>query len=222
MTRKQLKGKKCGMTQRFDDKGNVIPCTVIQIEPNVITQLKRRDQDGYEAIQLAFDRIETKDPRTAERRITKPLLGHFKKANVAPHRALFEVKVEDASQFTVGQELGVEQFDGVGFVDVTATSRGKGYQGVMKKYGFAGGPAAHGSGFHRHAGSTGNRSTPGRSFPGSPRPSHMGDETKTVMSLRVVTVDPERRVLIVRGAVPGAIGATVTVATAMKKQTLKK
>ena len=210
------------MTQRFDDKGNVIPCTVIQIEPNVITQLKRRDQDGYEAIQLAFDRIETKDPRTAERRITKPLLGHFKKANVAPHRALFEVKVEDASQFTVGQELGVEQFDGVGFVDVTATSRGKGYQGVMKKYGFAGGPAAHGSGFHRHAGSTGNRSTPGRSFPGSPRPSHMGDETKTVMSLRVVTVDPERRVLIVRGAVPGAIGATVTVATAMKKQTLKK
>ncbi len=210
------------MTQRFDDAGNVIPCTVIQIEPNVITQLKRRDHDGYEAIQLASDLIEVSDERTLQRRVSKPLLGHFKKSNVAPHRSLHEVRVEDASGYQVGQQLGVEQFEGVAFVDVTAVSRGKGYQGVMKKYGFSGGPAAHGSGFHRHAGSTGNRSTPGRSFPGSPRPSHMGDETKTVMSLRVVAVDPERQVMLVRGAVPGAIGATVTVGPAVKKRAKKQ
>jgi large subunit ribosomal protein L3 len=222
MTRTLLKGKKCGMTQRFDGEGNVIPCTVIQIEPNVVTQIKRRDHDGYEAIQLASDRIEVSDERTLERRVTKPLIGHFKKASVAPHRSLHEIRVEDASGYELGQKLGVEQFQEVAFVDVTGTSRGKGYQGVMKKYGFAGGPAAHGSGFHRHAGSTGNRSTPGRCFPGSPRPSHMGDETKTVMSLRVVAVDAERNVLLVRGAVPGAVGSVVTVGPAVKKRAKKQ
>ncbi len=210
------------MTQRFDDAGNVIPCTVIQIEPNVVTQLKRRDHDGYEAIQLASERVVVSDERTLARRLTKPMIGHYKKCNVAPHRSLHEVRVEDAGVYEIGQQLGVEQFQGVAFVDVTGTSRGKGYQGVMKKYGFAGGPAAHGSGFHRHAGSTGNRSTPGRSFPGSPRPSHMGDETKTVMSLKVVAVDPERNVILVRGAVPGAIGATVTVGAAVKKRAKKQ
>ena len=155
-----LMGKKRGMIQLFDDKGNVVPCTVIHAEPNVVTQIKTLEKDGYEAIQLAFDEIRVKDERTIAKRCTKPLLGHFKKAQVAPRRHLFESKVEDISKFEIGQKLNVSLFEGITHVDVIGISKGKGYQGVMKKYRFAGGPASHGSGFHRHAGSTGMRSTP--------------------------------------------------------------
>lgn len=219
---KSLMGRKRGMIQMFDDKGNVVTCTVIHAEPNVVTQIKTADRDGYEALQLAFEEIRVKDSRTIENRVSKPLLGHFKKANVAPSRFLHESRVENCADYQVGQKLSVEIFQEDKFVDVSGVSKGKGYQGVMKKYNFSGGPASHGSGFHRHAGSTGMRSSPGRCLPGGPRPSHMGDENVTVQNLRVVAVDAEQNLIIVEGAVPGAKNAMVIVHNAIKKQKTAK
>ena len=214
---RSLVGKKCGMVRVFDKDGSPVACTLIHVESNVVTQLKSASTDGYEAIQLATLKIVTPDPRTVEKRVTKPLLGHYKKASVAPRKHLHEMRVDDAGVYTVGQELSLSVFDGVAFVDVTGTSKGKGYQGVMKKYGFKGGPASHGSGFHRHAGSTGMRSSPGRCLPGGPRPSHMGDEQVTVQNLRVVSVDLENGLLLVEGAVPGAKNSMVVVSDAKKQ-----
>jgi large subunit ribosomal protein L3 len=210
-------GKKCGMVRVFDKDGSPLACTLVQISPNVVTQLKTVEKDGYEAIQLAFDEIKVNDERTIVKRVTKPLLGHFKKAGIAAHRHMHEVRVEDANQYQLGQKLDVSLFDGVVFVDIVGTSKGKGYQGVMKKYGFSGGRATHGSGFHRHAGSTGMRSSPGRCLPGGPRPSHMGDEQVTIQSLRVVAIDASKGFLIVAGAVPGAKNGLVVVSDAKKK-----
>ncbi len=214
---RSLIGKKCGMVRVYDQDGRPVACTLIHIEPNVVAQLKNRAKDGYEAIQLATLKIVTRDPRTIEKRLSKPLLGHYKKAAVAPCRHLHEMRVEDSTQYQLGQELNVSLFEGAKFLDVTGTSKGKGYQGVMKKYGFSGGPAAHGSGFHRHAGSTGMRSSPGRCLPGGPRPSHMGDEKVTVQSLRVVALDADKGIVLVEGAVPGAKNSIVVVSDAMKK-----
>jgi large subunit ribosomal protein L3 len=214
---RRLVGKKCGMVRVFDTDGSPVACTLIHVESNVVTQLKSKATDGYEAIQLATLKIETADPRTVEKRVSKPLLGHYKKASVAPRKHLHEMRVDDAGIYKIGQELTLSFFEGVTYVDVTGTSRGKGYQGVMKKYGFAGGPAAHGSGFHRHAGSTGMRSSPGRCLPGGPRPSHMGDEQVTVQSLRVVSMDIEKGLMIVEGAVPGAKNSLVVVSGAKKR-----
>jgi large subunit ribosomal protein L3 len=214
---RRLIGKKCGMVRVYDEGGRPVACTLIHIEPNVVTQLKNRAKDGYEAIQLATLKIETRDPRTIQKRLSRPLLGHYKKAAVAPSRHLHEMKVDDSAQYQVGQELTVSLFEGAKYLDVTGTSKGKGYQGVIKKYGFAGGPAAHGSGFHRHAGSTGMRSSPGRCLPGGPRPSHMGDEKVTVQSLRVVALDADKGIVLVEGAVPGAKNSIVVVSDPMKQ-----
>lgn len=214
----KLMGKKRGMIQLFDDKGNAIVCTVIETEPHVVAQVKTKDTDGYDAIQLGFDKVVTKDPRTVGKRIGKPLLGHYKKASLEPRRHLFEARLDKASEYTVGQELNVEIFEEVPYVDATAISKGKGYQGVMKLYNFAGGPASHGSGFHRHAGSTGMRSTPGRCLPGGKRASHMGLERKTVQNLRVVKIDKEDNLIIVEGSVPGPKNGLVTISAAIKKQ----
>lgn len=219
---KSLMGRKRGMIQMFDDKGNVVTCTVIHAEPNVVTQIKTTEKDGYKALQLAFEEVRVKDQRTIENRVSKPLLGHFKKAQVAPSRFLFETRVENVDEYQVGQKLGVTLFEGAAFVDVSGVSKGKGYQGVIKKYNFSGGPASHGSGFHRHAGSTGMRSSPGRCLPGGPRPSHMGDENVTVQNLRVVAVDTEQNLIVVEGAVPGAKNAMVIVHDAIKKQKTAK
>lgn len=214
----KLMGKKRGMIQLFDDKGNAIVCTVIETEPHVIAQVKTKETDGYDAIQLGFEKIITKDPRTIEKRQTKPLLGHYKKAGVEPRRYLFEARLEKASDYSVGQELNVEIFEQIPYVDATAISKGKGYQGVMKLHNFSGGPASHGSGFHRHAGSTGMRSTPGRCLPGSPRASHMGLERITVQNLRVVMIDKQDNLIIVEGAVPGPKNGLVTLSAAVKKK----
>lgn len=214
---KNLMGRKRGMTQVFDDKGNVVTCTVIHAEPNVVTQLKTSANDGYEALQLAFEEVIVKDPRTIANRVSKPLLGHFQKASVTPSRFLFESRVKDTSDFQVGQKFGVSIFEGEKFIDVTGVSIGKGYQGTIKKYNFAGGPASHGSGFHRHAGSTGMRSTPGRCLPGGPRPSHMGAKQITVQSLRVVAIDVEKNLILIEGAVPGAKNGVVFMKNAVKK-----
>ena len=220
-----MMGKKRGMTQIFDDKGNAIVCTVIEAEPNVVTQIKTESTDGYEAVQLGFEEVKTKDPRTIEKRVSKPLRGHFAKASLAPRRYLLESRLEKVDGFELGQQFGVEQFDEVKYVDATAISKGKGYQGVMKLYHFAGGPASHGSGFHRHAGSTGMRSTPGRCLPGGKRASHMGLERKTVQNLEVVMIIKEDNLILVKGAVPGPDDGLVVLAPAkkqMKNQSIKR
>jgi large subunit ribosomal protein L3 len=215
-------GKKRGMIQLFDEKGNSVVGTVIELQPNVVVQIKKKDTDGYDAIQLGFDLIEVKDQRTMSNRLSKPLLGHYKKGSVAPRRHLCEAKVANVEEYTVGQELGVDLYNDVKFIDATAVSKGKGYQGVMKKYNFSGGPASHGSSFHRHAGSTGMRSTPGRSLPNSPRPSQMGCENVTIQSLEIVMVKPEDQVIIVKGAIPGPTNGLVYIAPAVKKSGSKK
>lgn len=218
----KLMGKKRGMMQRFDDKGNVIVCTIIEAEPNVITQIKTKENDGYTAIQLGYDEIVTKDPRTIEKRMTRPLRGHFQKAGIAPRKHLAESRLDTVEGYELGQAVGVAQFAEVLYVDATGMSKGKGYQGVIKLHNFAGGPSSHGSSFHRHAGSTGHRSTPGRCFPGGPRASHMGYEQVTVQNIRVVSIDVEANVIILEGQVPGPRNGLIYLSPAKKKTTVKK
>lgn len=206
------------MTQLFDDKGNVITCTVIEAEPNVVTQVKTVENDGYNAIQLGFERVKVKDPRTMKKRVTKPLLGHYAKASIEPRRYLLESRFEKVDGYSQGQELSVEEFEGIKFVDATGMSKGKGYQGVIKLHHFSGGPASHGSGFHRHAGSTGMRSTPGRCLPGGPRASHMGDDRVTIQNLEVVMIDKQENLILVKGAVPGPVNGLVILSAAVKKK----
>ena len=217
-----MMGKKRGMMQLFDDKGNVVVCTVIEAEPNVITQIKTKEVDGYTAVQLGFDKVKGKKQYTIEKRTGKPQLGHYKKAGVEPRRHLKESRLVSEASFTLGQEIGVGIFDGVEFVDATAISKGKGTQGVMKRHNFAGGPASHGSGFHRHAGSTGMRSTPGRGLPGGKKAGHMGSEKITVQNLQVVKVDPENHLIVVKGQVPGPRNGLVYLSQAVKKAPKKE
>lgn len=216
-----LMGKKRGMTQLFDEKGNVIVCTVIEMEPNVVCQIKTKEKDGYEALQLGFEKITGKADQTIARRAGKPLFGHFTKAGVAPRRFIKESKVESLADYALAQEISVGALEGVKYVDATATSKGKGYQGVMKRHNFAGGPASHGSGFHRHAGSTGMRSTPGRGLPGGKKAGQMGNERVTVQNLEVVKIDAENQLLLVKGQVPGPRNGLVSIKKSVKK-TAKK
>jgi large subunit ribosomal protein L3 len=213
-----LMGKKRGMTRLFDENGKAIPCTVIEIEPNVVTQIKSADSDGYIAVQLAFEKITAKDPRRAKARVKKPQLGLFEKSEIEPRKHLIETRVESAEELALGQEIGVEIFEDIKYIDVAGSSKGKGYQGVMKKYNFSGGPAAHGSGFHRHAGSTGMRSTPGRCFAGSPRPSRMGGKRVSVQSLEIVRIYKDKGLLLVKGSIPGHTKGLVYISQAIKKQ----
>ncbi len=209
-------GKKLGMTTIFNESGAIIPCTVISMEPNVVTQMKSEEIDGYDAIQIGYDKVIAKNVKKIESKVKKGPFGHFKKANVEARRHLKESRIS-TNDYEVGQELSVTIFEEIKFVDVQGVSKGKGYQGVMKKYNFEGGPAAHGSGFHRHAGSTGMRSTPGRCLPGGPRASRMGGEHKTVQSLPVVTIDKEKNLLIVKGSIPGTKGSLVVINKSIKK-----
>lgn len=226
MTLKQrslrLMGKKRGMMQVFDDQGNVIVCTVIEAEPNVVTQVKTKENDGYTAIQLGFEKLTAKDPRTVTRRVGKPLAGHFSKASVEPRRYLTEARLDNIDEFTLGQEISVAAFNEVAYIDATAMSKGKGFQGVMKLHNYRGGPASHGSGFHRRAGSTGMRSTPGRCLPNGPRASHMGDDRITVQNIRVVAVHLDDNVILLEGQVPGPRGGLVYLSPAKKKKAAKK
>jgi large subunit ribosomal protein L3 len=217
-----MMGKKRGMMQLFDEKGNVVVCTVIQAEPNVVTQIKTKETDGYDAVQLGFEKVTGKTQYTIEARTGKPQLGHFKKAGVEPRRHLLESRRDSKEEFSLGQEIGVDIFTEVEFVDATAISKGKGYQGVIKRHHFAGGPASHGSGFHRHAGSTGMRSTPGRGLPGGRKAGQMGNTRITVQNLQVVKVDSENQVILVKGQVPGPRNGLVYLTQAKKKMPKKK
>lgn len=213
----RLMGKKRGMTQLFDDKGNIMVCTVIEAEPNVVTQVKTKESDGYEAIQLGFSKVKGKSQYTIDARTPKPQLGHFKKAQVEPRRHLQESRTDKAADYSLGQEISVAAFKDIGFIDATAVSKGKGYQGVMKRHGFAGGPASHGSGFHRHAGSTGMRSSPGRGLPGGKKAGQMGNERVTVQNLKVIMVNEEDHLIVVQGQIPGPRNGLVTISPATKK-----
>lgn len=218
----KLMGKKRGMIQLFDDTGATIVCTLIEAEPNVVTQIKSVESDGYTAIQTGFQKVKAKDPRRQKARTAKPQQGHFAKSGVDSRKYLSETRVDSTSDYSLGQEIGVDIFEKHSFVDVTGISKGKGFQGMIKKYNYAGGPASHGSGFHRHAGSTGMRTTPGRCFPNSPRPSHMGSKKKTVQSLLIVKIIKDQNLILVKGAVPGSDGDLIYVSPAAKHRTTKR
>lgn len=209
-TTKGVLGTKLGMTQVWDDANRLIPVTVVEISPNVVTQLRTPEVDGYSAVQIAAGRI---DPR----KVTKPLAGHYEKAGVTPRRFVTELRTADASEYSLGQELTVEIFEAGSTVDVVGTSKGKGFAGAMKRHNFAGVSSSHGAHRnHRKPGSVGASATPGRVFKGKKLPGRMGGDRVTVQNLVVHAVDAERGLLLIKGAVPGARGRLVFVRNAVK------
>lgn len=214
MERKGILGRKLGMTQVFSKDGKLIPVTVVEVEPNVVTQIKTVETDGYEAIQLAFDTKREKLSNKAEK-------GHLAKANTAPKRFLKEIRGVDISKYELGQELSVEVFEEGEMVDVTGISKGKGFQGVIKRYNQSRGPMGHGSQYHRGVGSLGTM-RPMRVFKGKKLPGHMGHVTITMQNLEVVAVMPEENVILIKGNVPGAKKSLVIIKSAVKKSNVKK
>lgn len=207
---KGLLGIKLGMTQQWDADNRMVPVTVIQVSPNVITQIRTADNDGYDAIQIAAGAI---DPR----KVSQPAAGHFKKAGVTPRRHLTEIRTADASDYEVGQELTVDTFEVGQKIDVVGTSKGKGFAGTMKRHNFKGVGASHGQHKnHRKPGSIGASATPSRVFKGTRMAGRMGGDRVTVQNLTVQGVDVERNLLLVKGAVPGAKGRLVFVRNAVK------
>lgn len=205
-----LVGKKVGMTQIFEE-GKLIPVTVITAGPNYVLQKKDVEKEGYTALQVGFD-------ETREKVVSKPLLGIFKKAGVAPQKYIGEFTVDSIDGFELGQEIKVDLFNEVKFVDVTGVSKGKGFQGVMKRHGFGGNRKTHGvSRAHRNPGSIGQSTTPSKVLKGMRMPGRMGNDTVTVQSLRVIKVDVENNLLIVKGAIPGAKDGYLTIKPAVKK-----
>ncbi|MCU1579242.1 MAG: ribosomal protein [Rhodoglobus sp.] len=209
-TIKGLLGKKLGMTQVWDANNKLVPVTVVEITPNVVTQLRTQEIDGYTAVQIAYGQI---DPR----KVTKPLTGHFDKAGVTPRRHLTELRTDDTSGYSVGQELTVDMFEAGKKVDVMGTSKGKGFAGVMKRHNFKGVSSSHGSHRnHRKPGSIGASSTPSRVFKGMRMAGRMGGDRVTVLNLIVHSVDLEKGIVLIKGAVPGARGRIVFVRNAVK------
>jgi large subunit ribosomal protein L3 len=209
-TTKGLLGKKLGMTQVWDENNKLIPVTVVEITPNVVTQLRTPEVDGYSAVQIAYGQI---DPRKAN----KPATGHFDKAGVTPRRHLTEVRTADAADYSLGQEIAVDIFAAGQLVDVVGTSKGKVFAGVMKRHNFKGVSSSHGSHRnHRKPGSIGASSTPSRVFKGMRMAGRMGGDRVTVLNLKVHAVDLEKGLLLVKGAVPGARGRIAFVRNAAK------
>ena len=207
---KSIIGKKIGMTQIFDEKGNVVPVTVIEAGPCVVVQKKTAENDGYEAVQVGFGDISAKA-------VTKPLKGHFDKADVAPKRTLREFRLEDCSSLNVGDIIKADIFAAGDHVDVVGTSKGKGYAGAIKRWNHARLKETHGTGpVARHAGSLGACSSPSRVFKGTKAAGHLGAERVTVQNLDVVKVDVENNLIAVRGAVPGAKGGIVIISNSVK------
>jgi large subunit ribosomal protein L3 len=207
---KGILGTKLGMTQVFDENNRIVPVTVVRAEPNVVTQVRTAEKDGYTAVQLAAGAI---DPR----KVNKPVAGHFAKAGVTPRRHLVELRTADASEYTVGQEITAEVFEAGAVVDITGTSKGKGTAGVMKRHNFKGLGSSHGTQRkHRSPGSIGGCATPGRVFKGLRMAGRMGHERVTTQNLKVHKIDIENGLLLIKGAVPGPKGGLVFVKTAAK------
>lgn len=207
---KGLLGTKLGMTQVWDADNKLIPVTVVQAEPNVVTQLRNEDADGYAAVQIAYGQI---DPR----KVTKPLAGHFEKAGVTPRRHVVELRTADTAEYTLGQDVTVEVFEAGQKVDVVGTTKGKGFAGAMKRHGFSGVGASHGAHKnHRKPGSVGGASTPGRVFKGQRLPGRMGAVRQTTQNLTLHGIDAEKNLLLIKGAVPGPNGGVVVVRNAVK------
>ncbi len=204
-------GVKAGMTRIFDENGNHVPVTVIKLIPNIVTQVKTVAKDGYSAYQLGYG-------EKRESLLVKPVKGHLAKAGTKLNVTHFsEVKSSDVSESALGQEVSLESFAPNVFVDVTGISKGKGFQGVMKRYNFRGGPGSHGSHFHRRPGSMGNRATPGRIFKNKKMPGHMGVDTQTVQNLKIVEVNTEKGYLLIKGSIPGGKEGFVRITKALKK-----
>ena len=207
--KKAILATKVGMTQIFNEDGVLTPVTVLQAGPVVVTQVKTVENDGYSAVQVGFA-----DKR--EKLVNKPLKGHFDKAGVSYKRYIREFKLEDAENYALGQEIKADIFVAGDKIDVTAISKGKGFQGAIKRHGKSRGPMAHGSKFHRHAGSNGSSSDPSRVFKGKKMPGQMGNKKVTVQNLEIVRVDAENNLLLVKGAVPGPKKAMVTIKETVK------
>ncbi|HBN85419.1 MAG TPA: 50S ribosomal protein L3 [Clostridiales bacterium] len=202
---KYILGKKVGMTQVFDESGLLIPVTVVQAGPCAVVQVKTPENDGYSALGIAFEDVK-------EKRVNKPLLGFYKKAGVSPKRFLREWRTDNTADYTLGKEIKcADMFQEGDRIDITGTSKGKGYQGVIKRHGHSRGRESHGSKFHRAPGSLGANSSPSRVFKNKKLPGHMGSEQVTVKNLRVVKADNENNVLIVKGAVPGPKGGLLII-----------
>jgi large subunit ribosomal protein L3 len=207
---KGLIGKKLGMTSVYDENGVAVPVTVIEAGPCVVVQLKDNEKDGYAAVQLGFE-----DQK--EQRMIKPELGHYKKAGVTAKRVLKEFRV-DSAEVAVGDVVSASAFEGVNYVDIVATGKGRGFQGVVKRYNFGGGRASHGGGWVRRTGSIGMCEHPARVFKGKKMPGQMGDKRVTTQNLKVIQVRPEENLILVKGSVPGATGGIVTIKEALKKK----
>lgn len=207
---KALLGTKLGMTQVWDENAKLVPVTVVRVGKNVVTQVRTPEIDGYEAVQIASGELKAKN-------VTKPLAGHFAKAGVEPRRHIAEIRTVDASEYTLGQELGVDTFEAGALVDVIGKSKGKGFAGVMKRHGFAGVSASHGAHRnHRKPGSIGACATPSRVFKGMRMAGRMGNARVTVQNLTIHAIDAEHELLLVKGAIPGPKGSTVVIRTAVK------
>ena len=206
---KAIIGKKIGMTQIFDENGLVVPVTAIEAGPCVVAQVKTIENDGYNAIQLGYGDVK-------ENRINRPEKGHFTKANITAKKHLREFRVSDVADVTVGSEVKADVFEAGDKIDVQGTSKGKGFQGVIKRHGQSRGPMGHGSMYHRRPGSMGSTSTPGRVFKGKKLPGHMGVQTVTIQNLDVVKVDIDKNVILVKGSVPGPKGAILKIRKTVK------
>ena len=207
---KGLLGKKLGMTQIFDENNHVVPVTVVEAGPCVITQIRTQETDGYTAIQIAYGDI---DPR----KVKKPQAGHFNKAGVTPRRHVAEIRMDDVSGYELGQEITANIFDGITFVDVTGITKGKGFAGGMKRHGFAGQGAGHGNqASHRRVGGIGACATPGRVFKGKRMAGRMGQDRVTTQNLNIQKIDADANLILIKGAIPGNRGGIVTVKTAVK------
>ena len=223
--KKAILATKVGMTQIFNEDGVLTPVTVLQAGPCVVTQVKTVDNDGYDAVQVGFgekkERVTTKDV-SGKKVIRNPHgagkaeVGHFKKAGTTPKKFVREFRLENVADYNAGDEIKADIFAEGDKIDVTAKSKGKGYAGGIKRFGMKSGPSAHGSKYHRHAGSNGSTSTPSRVFPGKRLPGHMGFVRVTVQNLTVVKVDTENNLIAVKGAVPGSKGTIVTLANSVK------
>ena len=203
-----LLAKKVGMTQVFDEAGNLTPVTVMRVDPNIVIAQKTKEKDGYNAVVIGID-----DKK--KNRVSKPLAGQYPE-NIAPKKRIKELR-DFEKEVAVGDSLGVEVLDGIRFVDVAGVSKGKGFQGVVKRYGFGGGRKTHGSKFHREPGSTGQSTYPHKTFKNRKMPGHMGNENVTILSLRVIKIDTEKQLVMVRGSVPGINKGLVFVRAAVKR-----